>query len=181
MKITLTLFFSVSIFSCCFVSCKKAAGPSTAGSSTIITHTLRDSSGSPVVISTDPDDWNLNLTPTPSFTIQETGSFATFITPAYPNPSSDSVSIVFSLSVATTVTFKIFDSNQNLVNVLIDGNHPAGYYLVNWRLDDQLGNNVAPGFYHCTYTWNARVFRQGSNYMDYSDVAVSGSGDIEVQ
>lgn len=158
-----------------------STGPSGEESGTTITHTLRDSSGGPVVVSVDPDDWNLEMAPTPPFTIQKTGAFSTYITPAYPNPGSDSVSILFSLSVATTVTFKIFDSNQNVVNVLIDGEHPAGFYRLDWRLDDQSGIKVAPGFYHCTYAWNAEVFRQGSNYADSLHVSVSGSGDIEVQ
>jgi hypothetical protein len=179
MRISKYLFLLSISLAVSNITCKNSNGPLDMPIGGI-TQTLRDSSGYFIIVSVDPNDWKLNLSPQPSFTIEQNGKFSTFITPAYPNPSSDSISVMFSLSVATKVSFKIIDGNGNVVRTLMDGDFTAGYYRVDWRLNDQSGNRVKAGLYRCTYSWKARVFAAGSNYSQNADVAVSGVGDIQV-
>ncbi len=146
-----------------------------------ITRTTLDRYGHMVIIYADPTDWLINLTPQPDFIIDDSGQFSTFITPAYPNPSTDSIRIKFSLSLETNVHFEIIDENRNLVKTLMDESQHAGYYTVTWNLDDNNGSRVKTGFYRCNYSWEAVVFEKGSNQTHSQIVQVTGYGDIQVE
>ena len=162
-----------------FIGCKNSVEPPrnpTPG----ITVTQRDGSGGYKVLSVDTADWRLNPQPKPDFQFEQTGPLSTYISPAFPNPSSDSVSIQFSLSSGGSVTFRIFDADSNLVRDLFEQDLGAGFCRVNWNLKDDTGTRVKPGFYLCVYFWPARLYKVGTNHSQYLDVGIFGSGDIQV-
>jgi hypothetical protein len=69
---------------------------------------------------------------------------------AYPNPSSSSVTVAYTLPRSSPVTMRIFDVRGRLLRTLIDGEvSPAGEHLVEWDGRNEAGAQVAAGVYFC--------------------------------
>jgi len=64
-----------------------------------------------------------------------------------PNPFNPSTSIGFYLPKSVRVRLEIYDVNGRLVDVLADGNMPAGEHSVEWNGRDRMGANISSGVY----------------------------------
>ena len=71
---------------------------------------------------------------------------------ALPNPSSDRISISFSLPAAGRVSLDVFDISGRRVRSLIDGQLPTGAHEMTWNGDNAHGNTVAAGTYFLRLT-----------------------------
>ncbi|GAB5465619.1 MAG: hypothetical protein Kapaf2KO_10550 [Candidatus Kapaibacteriales bacterium] len=83
-------------------------------------------------------------------TVEFLGRDSFFAQEAAPNPfgaTEESTSIVYELPASADVILEIVDMYGNTVNVLQNGNQPAGTYDVQWNADNQTGATVAPGNY----------------------------------
>ena len=147
-----------------------------------ITITVIDSLGSFTVVSQDVDDWQIRLSKEIHYVLGGR-QLDPMITPAYPNPTHDSVSLLFSLGVSGIPSFKIYNRQGSLVKTLFRDTIDAGVKLVVWRLDDEAGHKIAPGFYRLVYSWHTVVCDGpvGTPCNNLIDVDVSGHGDIKVE
>jgi len=82
-----------------------------------------------------------------------------FLGANYPNPFNPSTHINFSLPIATAVELKVFDVlGQHVRTLLVDQQHAAGFYGVDWDGRDQQNRVVGSGIYF--YRLSTPAFRQ---------------------
>lgn len=65
----------------------------------------------------------------------------------YPNPFNATTRLLYTLPEAAQVKLKIYDLNGTLVNTLVNGVQPAGYYGIDWNGRDQSGALASTGVY----------------------------------
>jgi len=65
----------------------------------------------------------------------------------YPNPFNPATSIEYTIPVRSHVRLSIFNILGREVTTLVDGERPAGAYVVEWDGRNQGGNSVATGVY----------------------------------
>jgi len=63
-------------------------------------------------------------------------STETFLTDIYPNPSTSSTTIFFSLSQAQQVSFKVFDMSGRLITTITDQESGEGENQITWNTSD---------------------------------------------
>jgi C1A family cysteine protease len=68
---------------------------------------------------------------------------------SYPNPFSASARIDFSLETKSYISVKVYDLQGRLVNVLAEGENPAGTFSVHWNGTNGSGKQVESGIYFC--------------------------------
>jgi flagellar hook assembly protein FlgD len=74
----------------------------------------------------------------------------------FPNPFRDTTTIRFAVPKTSLVRLTLFDRHHQLVEVLLDGQRPAGYYTIIWEGTAADGHHLADGFY--TYRLEANGF-----------------------
>ena len=84
-----------------------------------------------------------------SFKAGETAQVPALISDANcsPNPFSNETLITFRITEKTPVQVTIFDLNGNLINNLMGGVLPSGYYKTIWKGDNESGNIMKNGVY----------------------------------
>lgn len=65
----------------------------------------------------------------------------------YPNPFNPSTTIRYGLSVATDVTLAVYDIRGQLVQTLVSGSKPAGWFEVEWNSKLSNGKTISTGIY----------------------------------
>ena len=75
----------------------------------------------------------------------------------YPNPSSNLVTIAYSVNTASPVEIKIYTINGELVKQVNSGIQQAGNYTCNWDTTDNNGVSVSNGTYNCKVISNSQV------------------------
>ncbi|MEO0125950.1 MAG: FlgD immunoglobulin-like domain containing protein, partial [candidate division WOR-3 bacterium] len=108
---------------------------------------------SDTVYDTDRIDLGYHYLPTPFVSIKEKNSLATvgerFL--IFPNPTSQTISIFYSLSRESEVKFSIYDGNGRLVRELIGKRGKAGTYRLFWDGKDSFGRRTASGIYFLSF------------------------------
>ena len=66
---------------------------------------------------------------------------------AYPNPSSSSATITYSIGKTGKVSLKIFDIMGRIIKTLVNGEVTAGIYNIQWNVNDEKGIAVPAGIY----------------------------------
>ncbi|MTI31130.1 T9SS type A sorting domain-containing protein, partial [Xanthovirga aplysinae] len=66
---------------------------------------------------------------------------------SYPNPFSESTTIIFELPEALPVQLKVFDMMGKLVKTLVNGEHNAGKHEVSWQRNGKGTTRVPRGIY----------------------------------
>jgi len=77
--------------------------------------------------------------------------------PNYPNPFNATTRLQYTLPEATRVKLTIYNLNGTLVNTLVNGLQPAGFYGMEWDGRDQSGAMVSTGVYIYQLQANDRV------------------------
>lgn len=67
--------------------------------------------------------------------------------PVSPNPARGSVSLAFTLPVASHVRLAVYDAQGRVTRTVVDGEKPAGPNEFQWNLRDGEGRALAPGLY----------------------------------
>ncbi|MFX0138349.1 MAG: hypothetical protein ACFFDN_32205 [Candidatus Hodarchaeota archaeon] len=176
----LTLIFIVVFL---VLSCDKKKSTEPELSYEGITETIVDSLDeySYIIINEDPDDWKLNFSPKPDFQPYIYNKFGPKISPAFPNPTNDSLKILFSIPVQTPVSFKIIDKNNRFIKILKEDTLEAGSYFLTWHLDDNSCKKVSADIYRCVYFWKKVVLCETQDCLSSMVVEASGHGDIKVE
>ena len=65
----------------------------------------------------------------------------------FPNPISNSATILFSLAHPGKASLKIFDITGRLIKTLVNGETTQGNHQVQWNANDEKGNAVPAGIY----------------------------------
>ncbi|MFQ5825062.1 MAG: alpha-amylase family glycosyl hydrolase [bacterium] len=65
----------------------------------------------------------------------------------FPNPFNPSTSIRFEVPETTHVTLQIYNVLGQKIKTVIDGEEPAGEYVIQWNGKDELGRETASGLY----------------------------------
>lgn len=145
-----------------------------------ITRTSYDSTGNPVVIDEDPDDWQIGVEVEgilyDPIILDPNVPFVEAIYPAVPNPASDSTDIWVAIESKKILAIWIIDKQDQIVKTFIADTVVAGYWLFTWFLDDDDGQLVSNGVYRCLYNWDSEYYRDGQ----WHGFTVTGHGDIEV-
>ena len=66
----------------------------------------------------------------------------------YPNPFNPTTSIRFSLPKVATVQLEIYNIMGQRVRMLVDDSRKAGYHIVMWDGNNEIGNRVGSGIYY---------------------------------
>ena len=64
-----------------------------------------------------------------------------------PNPFNPTTVIGYDLPAATRVRLHVFDTEGNLVRILVDADEQPGHHQANWDGRDRRGNRVTSGVY----------------------------------
>lgn len=75
----------------------------------------------------------------------------------YPNPFNPETTIKYSIPENTLVTIRIYNILGQEVKTLINEEHSAGLYRINWKGDDNKGNKVTSGTYLYRVTAGSKV------------------------
>lgn len=75
----------------------------------------------------------------------------------YPNPFNATTRLLYTLPEAAQVKLTIYNLNGTLVNTLVNGIQPAGYYGMDWDGHDQSGAMVSTGVYIYRLQANGQV------------------------
>jgi len=75
----------------------------------------------------------------------------------YPNPFNATTRLLYTLPEAAQVKLTIYNLNGTLVNTLVNGIQPAGYYGMDWDGRDQSGAMVSTGVYIYRLQANGQV------------------------
>ncbi|MFQ5865947.1 MAG: alpha-amylase family glycosyl hydrolase [bacterium] len=65
----------------------------------------------------------------------------------FPNPFNPSTSIRFEVPETTHLTLQIYNVLGQKIKTVIDGEEPAGEYVIQWNGKDELGRETASGLY----------------------------------
>src|SRR6185503_4009226 len=68
--------------------------------------------------------------------------------PSFPNPTSGTSTIAFSLGRAEHVSLGVYDLAGRLITRLIDARVPEGRHVIRWDGLDTAGRRVPAGVYH---------------------------------
>jgi len=150
--------------------------------------TFKDSRGN-IIGPVDPDDWHCDsywpyeglIGPSPS--LPEYSSSDTFgvrpccfsISAAYPNPTNDSVTIMYGLpmDLSIKIYMAIIDDGLNpIVAALFDGPRKAGYYRIKWDLKGYWGDRVYSGVYRCIFAVEAEYKGKRHSFRSHGDIWV---------
>lgn len=71
--------------------------------------------------------------------------------PAYPNPTNNSTTLIFSLAKMARVKLQIINKDKKVVKLLVDEFKPAGFFSVQWNLLDNNDDRVKNGFYRVQF------------------------------
>ena len=84
----------------------------------------------------------------PTQTLDTPAAAATLaFAPVSPNPARGSVSLAFTLPVASHVRLAVYDAQGRVTRTVVDGERPAGPNAFQWDLRDGEGRALAPGLY----------------------------------
>jgi hypothetical protein len=67
----------------------------------------------------------------------------------YPNPFNPGTLIHYAVPIKSHVRLEIYDVRGHLVKTLINGEHPAGEYTVEWTGSSDQSLPVSSGLYFC--------------------------------
>jgi flagellar hook assembly protein FlgD len=65
----------------------------------------------------------------------------------YPNPFNPTTTIEYTISESSPVTIKIYNIQGKEIASLVNSDHSAGNYSVNWNGQDRFGRPAASGTY----------------------------------
>ncbi len=91
---------------------------------------------------------------------EESLNAVTAISTPYPNPTTTSAAIPFSLANAGTASIQVFDLSGRTVATPASGNFAAGQHTVNWNLTDASGAALPNGFYSVVITTGDTVMTE---------------------
>jgi hypothetical protein len=127
--------------------------------------TVTDTLGNVLIL--DSDDWNGNTKHNPQF--PRTTGFE----PAFPNSTTDSITIRF--SIAKVYNLKVWIIDTNIKELIVFYNNSAlnaGTYDIKWDLKDKNDIKLSSGIYRCLYTI--------SEIDSINTIAIEGHGDIQI-
>ncbi len=91
---------------------------------------------------------------------------------AYPNPTTDTVTIAYGLPISSWVFMAIIDDKLNTVTILLDGARPAGFHRVKWDLRGYWGDRIYGGVYRCIFAVEAEHKGRKYSLRSHGDIWV---------